>query len=166
MFKILLNAPQIQDQMTNPIMAVSGKAQNTGFCHFDFGRNLYLKLFLELRSLGLCLEMTFFRHAHYINSYCLKCKTSLVFADLLENPETPENEMWYDEFICPKCQDGIYMDWPEEKYKETFEQDDEGNEEFKNFKFELLDKIRTRNSNKVNLKELESDIKEAINQED
>lgn len=31
-------------------------------------------------------------------------------------------------------------------------------------RFKVLDRIRNKNSNKINLKELESDIKEAINQ--
>ncbi|MEQ8226351.1 MAG: hypothetical protein ABRQ37_28805 [Candidatus Eremiobacterota bacterium] len=54
---------------------------------------------------------------YYIAPTCETCKTPLVLDDLLENPDTPEEEIWYDEFICPKCLDGIYMDWPESEWK-------------------------------------------------
>ena len=50
---------------------------------------------------------------YYINPNCPKCSTSLVLMDLLERPDTPEEEIWHDEFTCPVCRGGIYMDWPE-----------------------------------------------------
>lgn len=48
----------------------------------------------------------------YINPNCPKCGTPLVLLDLLENQNTPEDEIWYDEFVCPKCNDGLYIDAP------------------------------------------------------
>jgi hypothetical protein len=49
---------------------------------------------------------------YYIDQYCKKCGTTLVLYDLLENPNKPLDEIWYDEFICPNCQDGLYIDRP------------------------------------------------------
>ena len=54
---------------------------------------------------------------YYISPHCPKCGTPLVLADLLENPGAPEEEIWHDEFICPACNDGIFMDWPEKEYE-------------------------------------------------
>lgn len=51
------------------------------------------------------------QNAH-INSHCVKCDTLLILNDLLENPNKPVDEIWHDEFICPVCKDGLYMDWP------------------------------------------------------
>jgi hypothetical protein len=34
-------------------------------------------------------------------------------ADLLEDPDLPSERIWYDEFICPKCRSGIFLDLPE-----------------------------------------------------
>mgnify|MGYP005842987529 CR=1 FL=1 len=50
---------------------------------------------------------------YYIAPCCPDCGTPLVLLDLLENPEMPEDEIWHDEFICPECRDGIWLDWPE-----------------------------------------------------
>ncbi|MGI6648332.1 MAG: hypothetical protein ACOX5W_04510 [Bacillota bacterium] len=49
----------------------------------------------------------------YIDPFCTTCSTPLVLADLLDNPNTDETKTWHDEFICPSCQDTIYLDWPE-----------------------------------------------------
>lgn len=49
---------------------------------------------------------------YYINPTCPTCRAELVLSDLFEDPTRPSNEVWHDEFICPKCQDGIFMDWP------------------------------------------------------
>ncbi len=49
----------------------------------------------------------------YIAPTCSKCNTPLVIADLLNNPNVPQQNIWHDEFICPICRDYIYLDWPE-----------------------------------------------------
>ncbi|BAF58599.1 MAG: hypothetical protein HPY89_07125 [Pelotomaculum sp.] len=49
----------------------------------------------------------------YISPNCPECGTPLVPADVLNGPDTPEDQIWHDEFICPKCLDFIYLDWPE-----------------------------------------------------
>ena len=54
----------------------------------------------------------------YIHDRCPICKEKLVLADLLDNPQASENEIWHDEFICPNCQDGVYMDWPDDYRRE------------------------------------------------
>ena len=45
---------------------------------------------------------------YYIDPDCPECGTAL----------EPEAEAfyrgWYDEFICPTCDDGLHMDWPDE----------------------------------------------------
>jgi ribosomal protein S27AE len=55
---------------------------------------------------------------YYIDSNCPKCGTLLVLADLLEEPHTPNEKIWYDEFICPKCRNGIFLDLPESEIAE------------------------------------------------
>ncbi|ACA59059.1 hypothetical protein Daud_0513 [Candidatus Desulforudis audaxviator MP104C] len=57
----------------------------------------------------------------YIDPCCPSCGAPLVLLDLLKSPETPEDEIWYDEFICPQCRDGIHLDWPESEFKKVFE---------------------------------------------
>lgn len=53
----------------------------------------------------------------YINKNCLECGTELVLSYLLQNPNMPEDKIWHDEFVCPVCKDGVYMDWPKEEYE-------------------------------------------------
>lgn len=65
----------------------------------------------------------------YIKPNCQKCGAELVLYDTFRNPDKPQEEIWHDEFICPVCGDGIYMDWSEECFME-----------FKNIKlFERID---------------------------
>jgi ribosomal protein S27AE len=49
---------------------------------------------------------------YYIKHTCDKCGDELVYADLLSMSNTSIDEIWYDEFMCPNCRDGVYMDWP------------------------------------------------------
>lgn len=49
----------------------------------------------------------------YIHDRCPNCKEQLVLVDSIDNPQASEEEIWNDEFICPNCRDGIYLDWPE-----------------------------------------------------
>ncbi|MGI6649589.1 MAG: hypothetical protein ACOX5W_11235 [Bacillota bacterium] len=58
----------------------------------------------------------------YIDPLCPECGAALVLADPLNNPDVNENEIWHDEFICPSCRDGIYMDWPESEIKSIIEE--------------------------------------------
>lgn len=51
---------------------------------------------------------------YYIKPNCWNCGAELVLIDTLRNPNKPQEEIWHDEFTCPICNDGIYMDWPEE----------------------------------------------------
>lgn len=74
----------------------------------------------------------------YIDQFCPVCGTPLVLADKLDNPNVNEEEIWHDEFICPTCQDGIYLDWPEtEKNLLNKEQYQEGKVEWDELKREL-----------------------------
>ncbi|PWV97402.1 hypothetical protein DFQ01_12145 [Paenibacillus cellulosilyticus] len=57
----------------------------------------------------------------YIDPNCPKCGTALVLNDFVEKSRT-EEEIWHDEFTCPKCRDGIYMDWPE-SHRQAIEED-------------------------------------------
>lgn len=57
---------------------------------------------------------------YYIESTCIDCGTELVLYDSVsEDIQTAEfqptkgnNVVWYDEWICPSCLDGIYLDVP------------------------------------------------------
>lgn len=48
----------------------------------------------------------------YIKPNCTQCKTKLMLEDLFYTPNCSTYEIWYDEWVCPKCQDGVIMDWP------------------------------------------------------
>jgi hypothetical protein len=52
---------------------------------------------------------------YYIRQTCENCGADLVYADCLNNSNISIDEVWYDEFICPICQDDLYMDWPGEE---------------------------------------------------
>lgn len=63
---------------------------------------------------------------YYISSTCTECGTELVLYDSLPE-QTIENEfqsstesdtVWYDEWVCPSCLDGIYLDLPNENNDE------------------------------------------------
>jgi len=48
----------------------------------------------------------------YIDPNCLECSTPLVLVDILENHTAQTDKIWHDEFICPRCRDGLYLDAP------------------------------------------------------
>jgi hypothetical protein len=51
----------------------------------------------------------------YIKGTCPKCSSCLILAYNVLNPEAPEIDIFYDEWICPHCPEKIcYLDWPEE----------------------------------------------------
>ena len=52
---------------------------------------------------------------YYITPNCPTCSTPLMLYDRLnERLLLAEDQVWYDEWICPVCcRDGIWMDWPE-----------------------------------------------------
>ena len=52
----------------------------------------------------------------YINSNCHECGTPLVLLDILETHPVQTDKIWQDEFICPKCRDGLYLDVPTRKF--------------------------------------------------
>jgi Zn-finger nucleic acid-binding protein len=54
----------------------------------------------------------------YIDQNCPKCGAALVLADTLEDSQIPGENIWYDEFICPQCRNGIYLDLPESELAE------------------------------------------------
>ncbi|HEY7062602.1 MAG TPA: hypothetical protein VII06_14065 [Chloroflexota bacterium] len=49
---------------------------------------------------------------YYIAPYCLDCGAALVLHDSLANPEAAPDEVWYDEWECPRCRGALYVDWP------------------------------------------------------
>ena len=51
---------------------------------------------------------------YFIDSSCPDCSEDLVLYD----EYTEEGgEVWYDEWICPSCDDGLHMDWPDSKWE-------------------------------------------------
>lgn len=50
---------------------------------------------------------------YYINKHCEDCGEKLVLHDHLIKIGWFPSKIWHDEFACPKCRNGIYMDWPE-----------------------------------------------------
>lgn len=53
----------------------------------------------------------------YINSNCDECGEELVLFD--------EDSGWYDEWECPNCKDGIYMDWPDKEMEKLTDRVDQ-----------------------------------------
>lgn len=49
---------------------------------------------------------------YYVKQTCDKCGADLVYANLVNKSDILVEEIWYDEFMCPNCRDGVYMDWP------------------------------------------------------
>lgn len=54
----------------------------------------------------------------HIPADCKLCNTPLQLLDLIKNPDCPEEDIWYDEFGCPICKDGIHLDWPQSEFDE------------------------------------------------
>ena len=48
----------------------------------------------------------------YIEPACPTCSTLLVLLDQAEHPSASESEVWFDEWVCPQCRGGVFMDWP------------------------------------------------------
>ncbi len=46
---------------------------------------------------------------YFIARNCSTCGTELALVDR----DQPASEIWHDEWECPLCQDGVYLDWPE-----------------------------------------------------
>lgn len=63
---------------------------------------------------------------YYIDTHCPDCNTALVLSDkhkpsgetdALVHPDVWEDRgdtIWHDEWVCPNCENGIHLDWPEE----------------------------------------------------
>lgn len=56
----------------------------------------------------------------HIDPNCPECGEALTLLDILCDPDIKADEIWSDEWACPKCDDeGIcYMDWPQEDLDE------------------------------------------------
>ena len=59
-------------------------------------------------------------HPYYIDECCPNCNAILVYDDLLDGEEDWDN-FFFDEFSCPNCEDGCYMDWTPEQMEEIKE---------------------------------------------
>lgn len=57
---------------------------------------------------------------HFIDNEC-ECGATLVQWD--DHYDT-DREPWYDEWVCPNCEDGVHMDWPESHWEELTERAD------------------------------------------
>lgn len=67
---------------------------------------------------------------YYIGSQCSDCGTALVLYDSLSTDQLEESEtlgvpssdnddvIWHDEWVCPRCLDGIHLDAPEDVLEE------------------------------------------------
>lgn len=62
---------------------------------------------------------------YYIDTDCPDCGTDLVLYDKFRDGD--EGEIWHDEWICPECDDGIYLDIPDEVAEELLVERASGN---------------------------------------
>lgn len=46
---------------------------------------------------------------YFIAPKCPTCDAALVLVDR----DQVASEVWHDEWECPRCDDGVYLDWPE-----------------------------------------------------
>lgn len=46
---------------------------------------------------------------YFIAPDCATCGTGLILVDR----DQPTSEVWHDEWECPRCDDGVHLDWPE-----------------------------------------------------
>jgi len=58
----------------------------------------------------------------YIEPHCPQCQTKLVLSDLLEDHNADPDTIWYDEWQCPTCRNGLHMDWPPQMVAQLNEQ--------------------------------------------
>lgn len=52
---------------------------------------------------------------HYIGQHCDDCGTPMRPVDMMRDIPPEPSEIWWDEFVCPKCRDGIHLDQPHER---------------------------------------------------
>lgn len=51
----------------------------------------------------------------YIRSTCPRCTSCLILAYKILDPNAVEDDIFYDEWICPTCPDKVcYLDWPQD----------------------------------------------------
>lgn len=74
-----------------------------------------------------------FYEPYYRDNHCEECGEELVLYDNLSdeqrrsseafsNPETDTSDIiWYDEWACPRCLDGVRFDWPEEELESLWD---------------------------------------------
>jgi hypothetical protein len=48
----------------------------------------------------------------YIGPNCPNCAAPLVLTDAQDGRKPCRQKIWHDEWECPQCRDGLYMDWP------------------------------------------------------
>ena len=57
---------------------------------------------------------------YYIADNCPTCGTPFVLYDRFnERAPLADDQVWYDEWICPQCRHGVWMDWPESEWNRT-----------------------------------------------
>jgi hypothetical protein len=59
----------------------------------------------------------------YIDDCCPTCGEILIYDDVVRG-ETNWESIFFDEFACPKCNDGCHMDWTSkdtQDFKDTFD---------------------------------------------
>lgn len=55
----------------------------------------------------------------HIKNTCPKCQANLILAYKVLNPKAKEQDIFYDEWICPTCPERTcYLDWPNEDESE------------------------------------------------
>jgi hypothetical protein len=73
----------------------------------------------------------------YIHAFC-DCGERLVLADPLRDPDIDEDNIWYDEWECPKCCDGIHLDWSKEELNDLVKRTEEATVAMKNGEIEAI----------------------------
>lgn len=51
---------------------------------------------------------------YYIDTACPDCGTDLVLNDKYKDKDIDEDEIWHDEWVCPRCGSGVFLDVPDD----------------------------------------------------
>lgn len=89
---------------------------------------------------------------YYIDADCPECGTALVLYDEHHETGSSDETVWHDEWVCPSCEDGLHVDWPDGMFARLTERMDadpedcarldEAVEQAANLEFAELDEIR------------------------
>ena len=59
---------------------------------------------------------------YFIDAECA-CGEPLVYFEVVDEGIDPDAVVFYDEFTCPDCDNGVHLDWPKDHIETVFDDD-------------------------------------------